>query len=187
MTRRRLRPAYSPEELAQVYATPHAHSGWQDHRLRVSVTVEAARWLAESSGARTAADLSCGDGAVLNATSVPLRLFGDIAPGHEFTGPIEETLGEIPDVDLFVCTETLEHLDDPDKVLAGIRAKTRTFLLSTPVAAWQDTNPEHYWAWSRTDVEEMLWAAGFKPAVYSTVDFRSSGEAFYQFGIWGCQ
>ncbi len=187
MTRRRLRPAYPPEELARVYSTPHAHSGWQDHRLRVAVTIEVARMVAESIGAKSAADLSCGDGAVLKAMPVPVRFFGDFAPGYERTGPIEETLEAIPNVDMFVCTETLEHLDDPDKVLAGIRGKTRTLVLSTPVAAWMDTNPEHYWAWSRTDVEEMLLDAGFTSAVYSTVDFRPSGQDFYQFGIWGCQ
>jgi hypothetical protein len=185
VTRQRIRPAHTPEELARIYATPHDHRRWRDHHLRVAMTIEVARWLAEDNAVRSAADLSCGNGAILSALPAASRHFGDFAPGYDLTGPIEDTIEQIPDVDLYVCSETLEHLDDPDKVLKAIRAKTRTLVLSTPVDAWDDTNPEHYWAWSRADVEEMLAAAGFEPVVYSALDFRALGPYYYQFGIWG--
>lgn len=184
MTRQRLRPAYSPDELARIYATPHDHRRWRDHHLRVAATIEVARWMAGDS-VHTAADLSCGNGAILEGIPAERKYFGDFAPGHELTGPLEETLERIPDVDLYVCSETLEHLDDPDKALKAVRAKTETLVLSTPVDAWGDENLEHYWAWSRADVEEMLAAAGFRPVVYSTVDFRPGLP--YCFGIWGCR
>ena len=187
MTRKRLRPAWDPGELARIYATPHQHTHWQDHRLRVGVTAEIGRWLAVEGEVRRTADLSCGDGAVLSTIPAEERVFGDLAPGYEVTGPIEETLSTLKPVDLLVCCETLEHLDDPDSVLAAARARTRFLLLSTPVDAWGDTNLEHYWAWSRADVEEMLRAAGFTPMVYAPVDFTANGKGFYQFGIWGCR
>jgi hypothetical protein len=185
VTRTRLRPAHAPEKLAEIYAEPHDHTRWSDHRLRVAATVELARWLTADEPIAAAADLSCGDGVILRSLDGGELHFGDFAPGYDHTGPIEQTITEIPPVDLFVCAETIEHLDDPDKVLAGIRAKARMLVLSTPVDAWFDRNPEHYWAWSRADVEAMAQAAGFHPVVYTAVDFRPLGPQHYQFGIWG--
>lgn len=188
MTRQRLRPAYAPSELARIYPTPHDHRRWHDHHLRVAATIDVARWMAEAHPVAKAADLSCGNGAILSGLAVPNLPelhYGDFAPGHQYTGPIEETIEQIPDVDMFICSETLEHLDDPDQVLAAIRSKSKALILSTPIDAWDDDNPEHYWAWGRGDVEQMLAAAGWNPVVYTAVDFRALGPQFYQFGIWG--
>lgn len=183
MTRQRLRPAYADDELRGLYRTPHDHRRWHDHHLRVDVSIAVARWLA-GDGVAAAADLSCGNGAILTAIPAAMKHYGDFAPGYQHQGPIEETIGQIPDVDLFVCSETLEHLDDPDVVLGRIRERSRMLVLSTPVDAWNDSNPEHYWAWSREDVEEMLTAAGWQMHVYATADFRPMGLP-YCFGIWG--
>jgi 2-polyprenyl-3-methyl-5-hydroxy-6-metoxy-1,4-benzoquinol methylase len=90
-------------------------------------------------------------------------------------------------VQLYICCETLEHLDDPETVLKAIRSKTQNLVLSTPVDAWRDiTNPEHYWAWDRAAVEEMLRSAGFTVAVYNALDLRPAGGE-YCFGIWWCR
>lgn len=184
MTRKRLRPAHSPAELARLYRTPHDHTRWADHRLRVAVTVELAAWTAQENRTRVTADLSCGDGAILRSVPSSRRYFGDMAPGYDLQGPIEETINEIPPVDLFICAETLEHLDDPDEVLARIRAKAARMVLSTPIDAWTDTNREHYWAWSHEGVEEMLGAAGWEVDVYTELDPRPKG-LMYAYGIWG--
>jgi hypothetical protein len=156
----------------------------------VDTTIVLARWmyqlLGRSVAVKRAADLSCGNGAILSAIPAETRYFGDFAPGHEYCGPIEQTIDELPEVDLFVCSETIEHLDDPDAVLATIRSKAWSLVLSTPVDAWHDSNPEHYWAWSRTDVEEMLTAVGWRTSLYSEVDFRPLGMP-YCFGIWGAR
>lgn len=180
----RLRPAHSPEDLRRIYATPHNHSKWGDHRVRVALTAQFAHMLTGRVG--SAADLSCGDATILKALDVGTRYLGDFAPGYPVTGPIDDTLDEIPAVDLFVNCETLEHLDDPDATLKRIRAKTRALILSTPVDAFEDTNREHYWAWSRQGVEDMLTAAGFGVLTYMAIDFRPAG-AEYQFGVWYCQ
>lgn len=180
----RLRPAHTPEKLAELYAWPHDHTRWADHRVRVAVTVQLAYAL--SGHIQTAADLSCGDAAILRALGVPQQHLGDFAPGYRYRGPIEQTIGEIPDVQLFVCSETLEHVEDPAAVLAAIRPKTEALILSTPVGCWGDRNLEHYWAWSREDVEEMLTAAGFTIALYTGLDLRPGGGE-YEFGIWGCR
>lgn len=186
MTRRRLRPAYTPDELARIYATPHDHTHWDDHKIRVGVTIEACRWVLRRSEVRTGADLSCGDAAILGALDVDRVILGDYAPGYEHTGPIEETIERIPPVDLFVCSETLEHVDQPDEVLTQIRKKTNWLVLSTPVDAFHDVNPEHYWAWDRQGVESMLAAAGFSVDIYCPIDTRPAG-LYYCFGVWVCR
>lgn len=180
----RLRPAHSRERLAEIYAAPHEHRQWEDHRVRVATTAAFARSVAGE--VRRAADLSCGDGTILRAVLADEHLFGDFAPGYPLTGPIEETIHQVGPVDVFVCCETLEHLDDPDAVLRAIRDKTRGLVLSTPVGAWGDDNPEHYWAWSQAGVEAMLAAAGFRTVAYGSLDFRPAGGP-YNFGLWWAQ
>jgi hypothetical protein len=184
VTRSRLRAAYDEAALADLYRIPHDHTRWPVHKVRVVLTAQMARVL--TSSARSGADLSCGDGTVLRALDLPRAYYGDIAPGYELTGPIERTVEQIPDVDLFICCETVEHLDDPDTVVKAIRSKAQHLVLSTPVDAWQDSNTEHYWAWDRPAVEEMLRGAGWDPQVYCETDFRPCGGV-YSFGIWWCR
>lgn len=184
MTRQRLRAAYSPEELAKVYPRPHDHTQWIDHQMRIAFTALVAHGVDRD--ATSGADLSCGDGTLLRSMPLREKHFGDLAAGYPYHGPIEETIEQIPSVDLYICTETLEHLDDPDSVLRQIRGKAGRLVLSTPVGAWGDTNPEHYWAWSREDVEAMLEAAGFKVQLYASLDLRMVGADAYCFGMWGC-
>lgn len=178
----RLRGPYTGDRLGEIYAKPHDHTKWPDHQIRVAVTVQIAHALTGAVDA--VADLSCGDAAIVRTLRAKRKYLGDYASGYEFTGPIEQTVWNIPHVDLFVCSETLEHVDDPGKVLAGIRMKSDALVLSTPVDAWGDTNPEHYWAWDRTEVEGMLVDAGFRIVIYNELDCRPGGGE-YAFGIWG--
>lgn len=194
MTRRRLRPEWSPEALANLYARPHDHTRWVDHRLRVAVTSEVAKWMVAElldsgpSWLPLVADLSCGDGAVVRSLGLRARqILGDLAPGYSITGPLEQTVPALDGpIDMYVCCETLEHLNDPDQVLKLIREKSRTLLLSTPVDAGDDPNLEHYWSWSRSDVEGMLGDAGWSVGFYTEVDCRPAGLQ-YSFGIWGAR
>lgn len=187
MMRRRLRPTPTPAELDKLYAQPHDHTQWDDHRFRVDVTSALAHNLLSIGG--TVADLSCGDAAVakrLAETHNARMILGDYAPGYEYTGPIEDTIGQIGHVDLFVCCETIEHLDDPDAVLAQIRRKTSRLLLSTPDGEDDDSNPEHVWGWDSEAVEKMLRSAGFVPDIHTTLDLRPAG-CMYSFQIWACR
>lgn len=183
--RSRLRDQMRPQQLNRVYSKPHDHTQWRDHLIRVELTTKLANWLAGP--VKIAADLSCGDGATLRDVKAERKYFGDFAPGYELHGPIEQTIDLIPAVDLFICTETLEHLHDPDKVLSQIRAKTQLLVLSTPIDAWNDTNPEHYWAWSRRGVERMLQDSGFTSVTFISLDLTPLGRKYYNFGIWGCK
>jgi len=170
--------------LAALYAVPHQHTRWADHRLRVAVTAAVGRHMAPHGA--SVADLSCGDGTIARemATGGDLYL-GDFAPGYDICGPIEETVFDIPYVDVFICSETIEHLDDPDGVLAAIRTKARMLILSTPDGEWDSNNPEHVWGWDAEAVEMILRAEGWVPAVHTTLDLRPAGFV-YSYQIWGC-
>lgn len=178
----RLRPAHSDTSLANIYATPHNHTKWADHRARVRSTIALAGWFEDVS---SVADLSAGDAAIITALDVPTKYIGDFAPRYEFTGALEKTIDQIPTVDLFILSETIEHLDDPDFALRKIRAKTKHLILTTPNSESEKDNPEHYWGWDDTDMRQMLIAAGFNPVIYSSLHFENPGLT-YNYQMWGC-
>lgn len=178
---RRLRPKYTDEELKRIYATPHDHSIFPDHVLRVNSTLELGKQLLGPND-ESGADLSCGNGYLLNKLPLHTKYFGDFAPGYEYEGPIEETIGLLPSVDVFVFCETIEHLDDPLAVLKLIRAKAKKLILSTPHGEHTDDNPEHYWGWDKAGIAKLLKKSGWLPS-----DYRHTYPPMgYEFQIWGC-
>lgn len=176
----RLRPAHTPETLASMYAVPHDSDHWQDHRERVARTIAL---IAELVGpVQRAADLSCGNGRILKNIDAEEKVFGDLAPGWPITGPIERTLPDLERVDLLVMSETLEHLDDPDGVLAVARKACDVLVLSTPTneaARHNDENPEHYWSWGLDDLAGMLLVAGF-----TDLTMRLLPLGYYDYQLW---
>lgn len=193
--RTRLRPAHDAATLAGLYAKPHRHDLWEDHIVRVDATIALARELFARTGTpRGIADLSCGDAAIVKALVADVIgghaagrvILGDIAPGYEFTGPIEQTLQQLTHVDLLICTETIEHLDDPDAVLALARDRAGSLLLSTPDGNPDPGNEEHYWAWDAAGVRDMLLKAGWSPVLSRTVTWHDPQGRPYRYQLWGC-
>lgn len=189
MTRVQLRPFYSPEQRAALYSAPYKHAKWPEHKFRVAHTAQALREMNPAS----VADLSCGDGAVVGQAglSCPVIL-GDITPGHSFTGPIEETVSLIPGVDVFVCSETLEHVQDPDALLRAIRVTAARLLLTTPDGETHPAKPEwgnheHYWGWDTDELASMLEAAGWEPEVPVEVYAPPVDRPYYAYQIWRCK
>lgn len=180
MWSKRLRPAYSDDELRGIYPAPHDHRTMalsNDHELRVSTTIE---MIQEIKYLDSAADLSCGNGILLDAVECKTKYYGDFAPGWEFCGPIEETINWIPRVSLFLLCETLEHVDDPYFLLCKIRAKTGAMVLSTPIGEDSDANPEHYFGWDEEYIEWLLGRAGWRVREHRS----TRPEAGYRFQIW---
>lgn len=176
----RLRPKYSETDLAELYKTPHNHSKWIDHKVRVQVTLGVAALYPDID---SVADLSCGDAWIISNIQASNKYIGDFAPGYPICGPIEETIETIPPVDLFICSETIEHLDDPDLVLRSIRKKAKHLVLSTPSNEPNPSpNPEHYWGWDEKGVEKMLLDSGWKPDVFNHLQLPGY---VYNFQIWG--
>lgn len=181
--RQRVRPAYTAEQLAAIYPAPHDHTRWPDHVLRADMTVALCQWFTDVG---SVADLSCGNGWMARHVAQHFGatvVLGDLAAGYEHHGPIEQTIGEIDPVDLFICTETLEHLDDPDTVLGRIREKAKGLIVSTPDAEPFDGdarhfNLEHYWTWDTDGVVEMLNAAGWTVEVGMQLQMPTMGVSY---------
>lgn len=188
--RNRQRPAWTPEQLATIYAGPHDHRVLGDgHTGRVDGLVRLGRevWPDPT----FVADLSAGNGVIARGIGGAHITLGDFAPHPEFQlhGPIEDLLDEIDPVDVFVCAETLEHLDDPDLVLRKIRVKANALVCSVPICEtpYDDLNGEHYWAFDRAGAEAMLRQAGWDPVLYEQVTAApGSVKATYECGLWAC-
>lgn len=179
MTRRRLRDARPEGEgtfYSGRYPDGYRHDVWPDHVERVKASVDLIRRY--SGSIRTAADLSAGDGAILRGLSGLDRVWvGDLNGVDQFQrgwdgsttevtalapGALPGSLEYLPlPVDLYVLSETLEHMDDPDGLLRALVGRSRYLFVSTPVAEQGNGNPEHYWSWNQADVHRMLQDAGW--------------------------
>jgi hypothetical protein len=84
-----------------------------------------------------------------------------------------------------VCSETLEHVEDPDAVLRAIRGRSWSLLLTTPHGEADDANPEHYWGWHADDLDPMLEAAGWSDRRVEL--FTPASVPHYTFQIWTCR
>jgi hypothetical protein len=177
----RLRPAHSQKQLADIYAKPHQHTQFLDHIGRVNKSIEL---LKAFSKYNLIADLSAGDATIINSLDADTKYIGDLAPGYKLTGHIDDIIKDIPNVDLFICSETLEHLDDPDSTLKSIRAKTKYLFISTPCGETNTDNIEHYWGWDADDVKQMLLDTGFDPVQYFLLEFPGG---VYNFQMWICK
>jgi hypothetical protein len=178
----RLRPTHTAEKLAEIYAIPHDHTRWQDHILRVNRTLEIAQSI---KGIKSVADLSAGNAFIINALGLKETYIGDYAPRYEYTGAVETTIEQIPNVDLYICSETLEHIDNPIALLKQIRKKTKFLILTTPHAKFDDQNEEHYWAWDKDGIAELLTEAGFETVSFELLELAQS--YYYDYQIWVCK
>src|SRR5690349_20066696 len=144
MTIGRLRPRPTFAELAQMYPAPHDHRIYgRGHHERVEATIALAGKVLDLPNRQIGpvGDLSCGNGVIARTLQpfAPLRHLGDFAGGEYqvgeqgYIGPLEQTIELMPEVEVYICSETLEHLDDPVSVLAQIRRKAVHLLLSTPL------------------------------------------------------
>lgn len=179
---RQLRPFYTPEELARVYDHVYDHTRWSDHVERVRKTTEILDAFALETGATSVADLSCGDGAIVLNSTHPWEAvtLGD----YVTTGPIEEALVDLPHVDMFVLSETLEHVEEPGNLLAAIRVVADNLVLTTPHGETTDENPEHYWGWDHEGIAELAGAAGWR--AHSFQLFTPQID-YYTFQMWTFQ
>lgn len=207
--RTRLRPGRGDAGELEFYAHryPHGymHRIWPDHVERVAASVDfIVRHIPEQLlGGAVVADLSCGDGAIAGGvrerTGADLFL-GDLVDGGQADevgplgciGPIDQTafhLGRTEDddgADLIICSETVEHLDDPEHVLRLLRPRTHRLFVSTPLGETDDRNPEHYWGWDLDGVFDLLVDTGFHPIAHETFAPQFPGSD-YTFQFWMCR
>jgi hypothetical protein len=176
--RERIQPILPREEILRMttpwsevdYHHPHlanCPNQWTTHNVAIALGMGFGK-------VASLADLSCGGDAYVPRKLAEYSdidpLLGDVPPGFQYEGMYHETVPELPHVELFVSTHTLEHLDDPESDLTLIRGVCDKLLLSTPVDEWTDHGPDHYWAWDREAVEEIIKTAGFEISAYVEFD-----------------
>jgi 2-polyprenyl-3-methyl-5-hydroxy-6-metoxy-1,4-benzoquinol methylase len=87
-------------------------------------------------------------------------------------------------VDLFICSETIEHLDNPSETLKLVRQHTNKLFISTPVDKFDDHNLEHYWAWDFEGISDTLTSAGFVIKEYERLELSQN---YYTFALVYCE
>jgi hypothetical protein len=186
MTIRRLRPAYAPEELRRVYPQQYDHTQWPDHIQRVQATLDFIHAMTTSSQRRIVADLSCGDAEIAKRVEgTKLLLLGDYVENdaYAYHGRIEDTVRLLGYVDLFILSETLEHIDDPHRLLVDIRERAAYLVLTTPLDEQDAGNPEHYWGWDEMGILDILEQAGWKPREHM-IFVPTGPQPYYSYQMW---
>lgn len=179
---RKLRRFWTEEQTAAIYKDTYAGVGIHaEHRERAQHTIEVAQRLIDVHGLSSVADLSCGDGTIVKALRDLSRVtMSDVSEGVD----LDVGLDELDSVDLFIFTETLEHLEEPWRILNRIADKTTWLLLSCPY----DESPgigniEHYWTFDETDIGGLLAEAGFDSRTVSW-HLLSNPTWTYTYQIW---
>lgn len=170
-----------------------SYTDFPDHKLRVTATIDLINWFKQSQLKTThfdsVADLSAGDGSIINSVNARNKYLGNFGDGYEYSGDILKTIEQIPSVDLFINTETLEHLPTPQEVLNKIRTKTKYLCLSTPLdekgTIWGHAIG-HLWVWGKEDILKMLKKAGFEPIVYQEIHFFDPSLTL-NYQLWICK
>lgn len=176
---RQTQPFRDAAANAALYAERYDHARWEEHATRIAWAKQRLNdWLAWQTRTRplVVADLSAGDGALVQHLQETTRsrgctaLTSDLTPGAALLrGEINDVIRLLNDqvVDLFICTETLEHLQRPFELLREIRRVAREAFISTPAwpadnPDWVDDNPEHYWQWDAAELGGLLLDVGFQ-------------------------
>lgn len=191
--RKQLRPFWEDDQLGAIYPSAYDHTKWPDHIKRVSATIDITTMFAEGKLWHSAADLSCGDGAIIKGLyangTIDFAIMGDyVSALHvhpRYRGLIQDTLpalvAEYPPFDLYVLSETIEHLKDPDDTLQLITHAAKNMVLSTPINETNQDNKEHYWSWSVQDMDDMLRDAGWTDRLVAILK-----GPWYDYQIWTC-
>jgi hypothetical protein len=177
------------------YQGVHRSDLVRDHVHRALLTAASIAYFVPD----TLCDPACGDAHIINL-AYRLRPFqmaylSDISaqaigvlegpyPHTKGVVDISTALSEVPQVDLVVLTETLEHMDDPDSILRIARKHAKHLIASSPLIREPriDDNSEHLWQWDDVGYREMLEQAGWNPemvAVFSVL------PPYYEFQLWG--
>ena len=180
------------------YQVARSNDRWADHQLRTLVTGATIAWLRPDS----VIDPAAGDGSIVREAHRlhPIRhgFLADISQPNVahllqhrvdrwayYTGDIADALDDADPADVIVLTEILEHLVNPDIILAKAKQKARHLVASSPEMrpGQKDGNPEHLWMFDADGYREMLEAAGWQVVQHTTLRFTS----YYDFGIWVCR
>lgn len=153
---------------------PHAEQAI--HRGRFDAAEALVREAVGALSLHSIVDLGAGDGGMLQRlrglSEYGVRAWGyDLMPENvayaQLTRKVDvfdvDFLTEkIEWADLVICTEVLEHLEDPHALVDKIARNTRVLVASSPAAETEeDHDPAHAWCWDMNGYAGMIQNAGF--------------------------
>jgi len=156
------------------------HLEQPNHRPRMDLALQ----LALNARGDYYVDLGCGDGGMLQmlkSTGVqaigfdfqPSNVAGWVERGVEAYAVnfVEDWGIEVPDADVYMITEVLEHLADPHTMVHLIRERDAQIVASSPHDEHAGSHDEcHAWAWDVEGYAKMMTDAGFTVVEHVTVD-----------------
>lgn len=167
---------------------PHLEQGAHQGRLRLAsdfVREAVDRVEGRATAPATVIDLGCGDGGLLSLISrLPwVNSFGyDFQPSNvrgwdernvnALSFDFVEGFDHVPDADVYVMTEVLEHLTDPHEFVKKIRARGDRVQLvaSSPFTEHAGSHDAcHAWAWDQNGYRALMMQAGFSVVRHETV------------------
>lgn len=178
------------------YQVRRDNDAWPDHRVRALVTGA----IVASLRPGTVMDPACGDASIVryanDLSHIAKAYLADISRSNIENlslaiensvrlADIETAIRDFPRVDVVILTEILEHLEDPNSVLAHAHVKGHALVASSPEMrpGQVDHNPEHLWMFDRDGYRQMLTESGWEVTNYVHLSFMSE----YDFGVWVCR
>lgn len=166
---------------------PHVnHLGNWVHESRLNSAAQAAVECADLVGTHTICDVGSCDGGLLDLLPEPYRSssFGydvidsSIEYANDVRG-VNVTWANVveskrtPLAEVVVCTEMLEHLEDPHQFLKDLKSRGVVYgVFSSPKNETADHHEwNHAWAWDREGYREMFEAAGWEVISHTDVDW----------------
>lgn len=180
---KKLRPFWSADKLRELYAHEHNPDAWPEHGARIARTIEIAQDVINREDVRNIADYSCGSCRIIDGLKMWNAASYDISDVQRGDPSIEERVLTMPYTDLFLCTETIEHLESPWTVLEYIAMRTKWLVLSTPLDEDPNIgNYEHYWSFTQWDIATILDQSGFIDCKFEALGPMPGWTYTYQ--IW---
>lgn len=165
---------------------PHLEQG--AHRQRMDVVAALASDACDTFGFASIVDLGAGDGGMLSLLAVcgvPQWGYDLMQTNVDFArvsrGMDVRYLDFVDEpidwADLVICTEVLEHLEDPHTLVKRIGENAQGIIASSPGAETAESHDAcHAWVWDMEGYAEMITGAGFNVvehiAVQGDYDFQ---------------
>lgn len=193
MEYRRFPPGQSPVSTFEFHEhrerAPHLEQGAHRARLEMAEVLIADYFLnhKHNEGSNTVVDLGCGDGGLMQLVEAK-QSPRTVIIGYDFQPTnlegwkerhvaglpknFIEKWSQIPEANLYVLTEVLEHLEEPHRAVQRVADRGAALVASSPLFEHEGSiDGCHNWAWDREGYIKMIEGSGFQVVRWERVDW----------------